>query len=67
MSKLQVLWSRVRGQAARKREDEVFDEEILIHIALLEQRYTAQGMSPREAARAARRQFGNVTALKERQ
>ena len=62
-----MLWAKVRGQAAQRREDEAFDEEIREHIALLEQRYTAQGMSAREAARAARRQFGNVTVLKERQ
>ncbi|HZZ40487.1 MAG TPA: ABC transporter permease [Acidobacteriaceae bacterium] len=62
-----MLWARVKGQAAQGREDEAFDEEIREHIALLEGRYTAQGMSARDAARAARRQFGNVTALKERQ
>jgi predicted permease len=67
MRKLRMLWSRVKGQAAQGREDEGFDEEIREHIALLEERYTAQGMSARDAARAARRQFGNVTVLKERQ
>ena len=67
MRRLRMLWARVKGQAAQGREDEAFDEEILEHIALLEKRYRAQGMSARDAARAARRQFGNVTALKERQ
>ena len=67
MGKLRMLWARVKGQAAQGREDEVFDEEMREHIALLEERYTAQGMSARDAARAARRQFGNVTVLKERQ
>jgi macrolide transport system ATP-binding/permease protein len=67
MRKLRILWARVRGQAAQGREDEAFDEEILEHIALLERRYRAQGMSASDAARAARRQFGNVTVLKERQ
>ena len=67
MGKLRQLWSRVRGQAAQRREDEVFDEEIREHISLLEARYSAQGMSAPDAARAARRQFGNLTALKERQ
>ena len=62
-----MLWARVKGQAAQGREDEAFDEEIREHIALLEERYRAQGMSAREAARAARRQFGNVTRLKENQ
>ena len=67
MGKLWTLWSRVKGQVAQVREDKAFDDEIREHIALLEQRYRAQGMSAREAQRAARRQFGNVTALKERQ
>lgn len=67
MRTLRMLWARVRGQAAQGREDRAFEEEIREHIELLEDRYTLQGMSAQEAARAARRQFGNVTALKARQ
>ena len=67
MRKLRMLWARVKGQAAREREDACFDDEIREHIALLEERYRAKGMSAKEAARAARRQFGNVTLLKETQ
>jgi predicted permease len=67
MGKLRMLWSRVKGQAVQVREDEAFEEEMHEHIALLEKRYQAQGMSARESAQAARRQFGNVTALKEKQ
>ena len=67
MGKLRMLWSRVKGQAVQVREDEAFEEEMHEHIALLEKRYQAQGMSARESAQAARRQFGNVAALKEKQ
>lgn len=67
MANLRALWARVKAQAAQAREDEAFDEEIREHLALLEQRFRAQGMSTEEAARMARRQFGNVTVLKERQ
>jgi len=67
MRKLRMLWAKVKGQAAQGREDQAFDQEIGDHIALLEERYRARGMSAEEAARAARRQFGNVTGLKERQ
>src|SRR5579863_7401747 len=42
-----------------------FDTEIATHVALLAERYASQGMSPAEAARAAHRQFGNTTLLKE--
>ena len=62
-----MLWARVKGQAAQGREDDAFDEEIREHITLLEERYKAQGMSAKDSARAARRQFGNVTTLTERQ
>jgi len=62
-----TLWARLKGQAAQRQEDEALDEEIREHIALLEERYRSQGMSARDASRAARRQFGNVTGLMERQ
>ena len=67
MLNVRTLWARVKGQTEQRQEDDAFDEEIREHIALLEERYVAQGMSRREAARAARCQFGNVTGLKERQ
>ncbi|HKO14311.1 MAG TPA: ABC transporter permease [Acidobacteriaceae bacterium] len=67
MSKIRTLWSKVKGQALQAREDEAFDEEVREHIALLERRYQAQGMSAHEASKAALRQFGNVTFLKEKQ
>ncbi len=67
MQKLRMLWTKLKGQAVQEREDKAFDEEIHQHIALLEKRYRAQGMSVQDAAQAARRQFGNVTVLKERQ
>ena len=67
MRRLRVLWAKLRGQAAQAREENAFDEEVREHIGLLEKRYAAQGMNAEESARAARRQFGNVTVLKERQ
>lgn len=67
MQRVRVLWARLKGQAAQEREDAAFGEEIREHIALLEERYRAQGMNTVDAARAARRQFGNVTLLRERQ
>jgi predicted permease len=67
MLNLRILWARVKAQGAQRQEDDVFDEEIREHIAMLEERYIARGMSEQEAERAARLQFGNVTGLKERQ
>ncbi|MBS1804575.1 MAG: ABC transporter permease [Acidobacteria bacterium] len=67
MQTLRTLWARLKGQAAQRQEDEALDEEIREHISLLEARYISQGMNARDASRAARRQFGNVTTLKEKQ
>ena len=61
------MWAKLKGQATQSREDDAFSDEIREHIALLTQHYRAQGMSAEEANRAARRQFGNVTQLQERQ
>ncbi len=66
MKTLRVWWSKAAGFLKRK-NDEEFDEEIGAHLDLLKQRFTAQGMTSKEAARAARKQFGNVTVLKETQ
>jgi putative ABC transport system permease protein len=47
------------------RNDSDFEEELQEHLRLLADRYVGQGMAPDEAARAARRQFGNVTRVRE--
>jgi macrolide transport system ATP-binding/permease protein len=49
----------------QRRRDLDFGDEIATHVALLAERYARQGMLPDEAARAARRQFGNTTLLRE--
>src|SRR3954454_11006408 len=64
MSVLRVLSARARG-LFRRDPDPAFDDEIHAHIALLTERYVRQGMTPEAAARAARRQFGNSTSLRE--
>ena len=52
------------GERGRSADD--FSEEIQAHIALETDRLIADGMSPEEAARTARRRFGNVTTATER-
>jgi putative ABC transport system permease protein len=42
-----------------------FDDELQEHLQLLAERFESRGMSRAEAAAAARRQFGNLTALRE--
>jgi putative ABC transport system permease protein len=62
---LRALAARLRGLFGGRRADRDLDDEIETHLRLLTERYVRQGMSEDEAAWAARRQFGNVTLLKE--
>jgi len=62
---LRALAAKLRGFFGDRGADRELDEEIEAHLRLLAERYVRQGMSEDEAARAARRQFGNVTLLKE--
>ncbi len=59
VSKLKALLGR------RSAADAEFDTELQTHIDLLVKRYEAQGLSPEDALSRARRQFGNLTSLKE--
>jgi putative ABC transport system permease protein len=49
----------------RDRFDRELEEEIRFHLEMKAEEYVAAGMEPREARRAARRQFGNATRLRE--
>jgi putative ABC transport system permease protein len=62
---LRALAARLRGLFGVRRADQEIDDEIETHLRLLTERYVRQGMSEAEAAWAARRQFGNITLLKE--
>src|SRR5262245_33256356 len=62
---LRALAARLRTLFGDRRADRELDDEIETHLRLLTERYVHQGMSEAEAAWAARRQFGNVTLLKE--
>jgi len=62
---LRALVARLRGLFGDRNADQELDDEIETHLRLLAERYVLQGMTEDEAARAARRQFGNVPLLKE--
>jgi len=53
IAKVRMLLSRRSGSGSNDEIDE--------HIRLLTERYVRQGLSPHDAAAAARRQFGNIT------
>ena len=44
------------------RDEEDFSAEVRAHLEIETDRLVAEGLSPDEARRAARRAFGNVTA-----
>jgi hypothetical protein len=49
----------------RRNDDAILREEIAGHLDALETEYRAAGLSEEEARNAARRQFGNVTLVRE--
>jgi putative ABC transport system permease protein len=68
-SKLRAFAAKLRGflrsPQADAAADAEIDDEIQEHLQLLTERFIAQGMSRDAAAMAARRRFGNLTALQE--
>jgi predicted permease len=59
---LRVFLSRLLGKGHKPAE---FDSELEAHLALLAADYERRGLSPADAAAAARRRFGPVTQLRE--
>ncbi len=66
MEKLSALWRRLVFHLRRDRFDRELDEEVQFHLEMKARELEDEGMSPDEARLAARRQFGNVTAVAER-
>ena len=56
------LWRVLRR---RRNDDAILREELSAHLQALEERYRHEGLSAEAARTAARRQFGNVTTVKE--
>ena len=67
MNGLLILSARMRVLFAQRRANREFDDELQQHLQLLTDRFLRQGMSRKDAADAAQRQFGNVTLLQQRQ
>ena len=56
----------LRGRATiSTRHDRELREELQLHLRLLEEEYTAQGLSPEAARRRAHHEFGNATLFQE--
>ena len=65
LSRLRAFAAKLRGFLRGQRDDRDFQDEIQDHLQRLTERFMAQGLAREEAIRAARRQFGNTTLLKE--
>src|ERR1035441_9438444 len=59
------LWRRLRTLWRRDRFDRDLEEEMQSHLEMQAEENRENGMSGEEARRAARRQFGNATAIEE--
>jgi predicted permease len=59
------MWARVKALLGRKRLERDLEEEVAFHLAMREEKKRARGVAADEAKYAARREFGNVTRVKE--
>ncbi len=66
MSRLGEVWRRVQMLVRREKFGHELDEEMRLHRELKERELMAGGVEKDEATYAARRAFGNATALSER-
>ena len=64
-TRILVFASRFTGWLRNASREQDFDTEIETHLALLTDENLRRGMTPEEAARAARVSLGGVTQLKE--
>jgi predicted permease len=62
---LRILLARCRALLGRRDDDAALDEEITLHLTLMEERLVERGMPVSEARREARRAFGGVQQLRE--
>jgi predicted permease len=60
-----ALWHRLRAIVLRRRLERDLDDEIAFHLEMRAAEYRTDGANPADAHLAARRDFGNVTSLKE--
>jgi predicted permease len=62
-----TFWAKMKALFGQRIADGEFAEEMRVHLEMLTEKFEREGMSAKDAARAARRQFGNTTLLKQKQ
>ena len=65
MKPIVTFFRRLRSLGQRRAVKQEIDEELRFHIEQSTAKNIADGMSPEEAARAARKRFGNVQSVRE--
>ena len=60
------IWNRLRSLGQQRAAKQEIDEELQFHIQQRTVENIAAGMSPAEAARAARKRFGNLQSVREK-
>ena len=66
LSPFRIFTAKLGNLFHQPAANQALDDELQTHLNLLTERFVGQGMSPQEAASAARRQFGNSTLLQQR-
>lgn len=66
LDRLRIFVAKLSEFFGWSRTSKDLEDEIQVHVQMLTERYIRQGMDPREAPAAARRQFGNSDSLRER-
>ncbi len=64
---LAVFVSKLKSLIGGRTSNRDLDQDVQTHLSLLTEKFVREGMTPEDARDAARRQFGNVTALAETQ
>jgi putative ABC transport system permease protein len=59
-------WLQIKTLWKRPRLDRDLEDEVAFHLAMREEQNLLDGVAPNEARYAARRQFGNTTAVQEK-
>jgi predicted permease len=65
MNRLRTIWLKLRSLCRRRDVKREIDEELRFHLEQRTAENIAAGMMPEEAAREARKRFGNVQSVRE--
>ncbi|MGA2590366.1 MAG: permease prefix domain 1-containing protein, partial [Bryobacteraceae bacterium] len=62
---MRTIWNRFKALFSNGRLEGELNEEIQVHLAMRADELRQQGMDPKAAQQAARREFGGVDQMKE--